>query len=82
MPKVLVLDESTSALDSVTETKLQNAIMGEQLTLIAIAHRLRTIQGFDQIMVMEKGKIVEAGNHAELMKCETGVYRRLWNISE
>ncbi len=78
---ILILDESTSALDSETEQKLQLALQKamKNRTTIIIAHRLSTIFMADQIAVMSKGKIVEVGTHGELLK-EGGLYRRLWQM--
>jgi subfamily B ATP-binding cassette protein MsbA len=68
-PPILVLDEATSALDTVTERIVQDALtkLMESRTTFAIAHRLSTIRDADLIVVLEKGHIVEQGNHDELM---------------
>lgn len=78
---ILVLDESTSALDSETELKLQTALQKAMKgrTTIIIAHRLSTIYMADMIAVMERGEIKEMGTHAELVT-EGGLYERLWNM--
>ena len=67
-PPILILDEATSALDTVTEQQVQEAIshLMENRTVFVIAHRLSTIQNADQILVMENGRIIERGSHAEL----------------
>ncbi len=77
---ILVLDEATSALDSQSEQFIQKALwrLMEGRTAIVIAHRLSTIQRLDQIIVMDKGKIVQAGTHDELLKNKAGAYARLW----
>ncbi|MGZ3726530.1 MAG: ABC transporter ATP-binding protein [Pseudobdellovibrio sp.] len=78
-PKILILDEATSALDTESESLVQEAInklMKNRTTLI-IAHRLSTVQNADLICVLEKGKIIESGVHAELLKKENGMYRKL-----
>lgn len=80
-PQILILDEATSALDSVTEAKIQETLekLAKGRTTIVIAHRLSTVQKADQIVVMEKGKIVECGTHQQLMDLK-GVYARLVQI--
>lgn len=68
-PRVLVLDEATSALDSATERELQAALdeLAVGRTTLTIAHRLGTLRGADQIVVLEAGRIVEIGAHDELI---------------
>ncbi len=77
-PRVLILDEATSALDTVSERLIQGALQRLMVgrTTIAIAHRLSTILRADQILVMERGRIVERGTHAELIRHE-GLYAKL-----
>jgi len=83
-PKILLLDEATSALDSESEFHVQTALdrllESTNRTTIVIAHRLSTIRDADMIAVVAGGKIVETGNHDELMKNSLGHYRRLVQI--
>ncbi|MEO6012807.1 MAG: ABC transporter ATP-binding protein [Devosia sp.] len=76
---ILVLDEATSALDSEVEAAIQDQLqlLMRGKTVIAIAHRLSTIAMLDRLVVIEQGKIVEEGSHAELLAVE-GIYARLW----
>lgn len=82
-PPVLILDEATSALDSVTEAKLQETFekLSEGRTTIIIAHRLSTVRNADRIAVVEGGRIVELGSHAELME-KNGAYAELVRTQE
>lgn len=80
-PKILVLDEATSSIDTASEKLIQRAteILTKDRTSIIIAHRLATIQKADRIIVMDKGKIVEMGNHQELLKMN-GQYKKLFDL--
>jgi ATP-binding cassette, subfamily B, multidrug efflux pump len=79
---LLVLDEATANVDTETEELIQDALkkLMQGRTSIIIAHRLSTIQGCDRIMVMRKGKLIEEGNHFELLKQEGGYYRKLYEL--
>ncbi|MEO6136177.1 MAG: ABC transporter ATP-binding protein [Ginsengibacter sp.] len=80
-PRILIFDEATSSLDSLTEEQITNTIKDvsskkEQITIL-IAHRLSTIMHADRIYVLEKGEVVETGNHDELLS-EMGLYYAMW----
>lgn len=77
--KILILDEPTSALDSLTECKIQSSLFNlmQDKTCIVIAHRLSTLQQMDQIIVFDKGNIVEEGSHQQLLSIN-GLYKTMW----
>lgn len=79
-PAVLILDEATSSLDSQSETLIQLALkrVMANRTCFVVAHRLSTIVNADQIVVMDQGRIIELGNHNQLMRKEDGHYRHLF----
>jgi ATP-binding cassette subfamily B protein len=82
-PDMIVLDEATSSIDSHTEELIQNAIqlLLEKRTAIVIAHRLSTIQNCDEIIVIDKGQIIERGNHEKLISLN-GVYSNWYKNSQ
>lgn len=83
-PRILLLDEATSRIDSQTEQIVQQAVVGlrGKVTVIAIAHRLSTIRDADRIIVLNHGRISEAGSHEELMRIEGGLYQRLYLLQQ
>jgi ATP-binding cassette subfamily B protein len=80
-PRILILDEATSSVDAYTELVIQNAIekLLEGRTTLIIAHRLSTVRNADKIVVIDVGKIVDIGNHEELMSHE-GLYQKLYDM--
>ena len=80
-PRILILDEATSALDNESELLIQEALerLMQGRTSFIIAHRLSTIHNAERIIVMDKGKIIENGNHSQLMK-EEGLYHKLYTL--
>jgi subfamily B ATP-binding cassette protein MsbA len=80
-PPILVMDEATSSLDTESERVIQDAIerLLEGRTVFVIAHRLSTVQRADQILVMDRGRVVERGTHTRLL-AESGMYRRLYEL--
>jgi ATP-binding cassette subfamily B protein len=79
-PAILVLDEATSALDSATEADVQGALdeASRGRTTLLVAHRLSTVAGADEIIVLDQGHIAERGTHAQLL-AKSGLYADLWN---
>lgn len=82
-PLILIFDEATSALDSRTEKNIQRELkqLSKNRTTLIIAHRLSTVIDADQILVMDKGRIVEQGNHQQLLTTN-GIYAQLWEIQQ
>ena len=80
---IIILDEATSSLDTVTESKIQNSIFSilnqTKPTVVAIAHRLSTIRHMDRIIVMDKGMIIEDGSFEQLIKNKHSHFRKLWD---
>jgi ATP-binding cassette subfamily B protein len=78
-PPVLVLDEATSALDSRTETEIQTVLrdISRKRTTLVVAHRLSTVVDADEIIVLDQGRIVERGAHADLVRAD-GLYATMW----
>ncbi|MFT5643860.1 MAG: ATP-binding cassette subfamily B multidrug efflux pump [Janthinobacterium sp.] len=83
-PRILLLDEATSNIDSQTEQIVQQALQAlrGKVTVIAIAHRLSTIRAADRIIVLNHGRIAEAGWHEQLMQIDGGVYQRLYLLQQ
>ena len=82
-PALMIFDEATSALDTRTEVAIQGALNAAsvQRTTLVIAHRLSTVVGADQILVMDHGRIVESGSHAALL-ARGGAYARMWSLQQ
>ena len=81
-PSILILDEATSALDNATELQIEKALddLAKNRTTLVVAHRLSTIFNSDLICVIEEGKLIEKGNHDELLKLK-GVYKKLYETT-
>ncbi len=79
---ILILDEATSALDAESEQVVQDAldVLMENRTTLVIAHRLATVKKADQVVVLDRGRVVESGTHAELLEREDGLYRYLHRL--
>ena len=81
-PPVLILDDSTSSVDSETETAIQRALdrVMEGRTTFIIAHRVSNLRRADQILVMDGGRVVERGTHRQLVAMEDGAYREIYRL--
>jgi subfamily B ATP-binding cassette protein MsbA len=82
-PPIMIMDEATSALDTESERLVQDALekLTEGRTSFVIAHRLSTVQHADRIVVIDRGEIVEMGNHNELLE-KNGLYKRLVDLQD
>ena len=82
-PPIMIFDEATSSLDSAAERTINDALkaVSSQHTTLVIAHRLSTIADADEILVMEKGHIIERGNHNQLLK-KSGTYAEMWRLQQ
>ena len=83
-PKILLLDEATANVDSETEQVVQKALQRLQgkVTMIVVAHRLSTIHHADQILVLDRGQLIEQGNHEQLMNIVNGKYRAMYQLQQ
>jgi ATP-binding cassette subfamily B protein len=83
-PRILILDEATSAVDTETEMKIQQALdrLVKGRTVFAIAHRLSTLRRASRLFVIDDGRLSEVGTHAELMAIPNGTYRKLFNLQQ
>ena len=83
-PRILILDEATSSVDTETEYKIQEALdrLTANRTVFAIAHRLSTLRRANRIFVIEEGRMVEHGTHRELLDLPDGTYRRLCELQQ
>jgi len=80
-PAILIFDEATSALDSKSEKAIQDRSIAQNRTTLVIAHRLSTVVDAHQILVMDKGRIIERGTHRELLS-QQGVYAQMWALQQ
>ncbi|HNM48034.1 MAG TPA: ABC transporter ATP-binding protein, partial [Candidatus Sumerlaeota bacterium] len=81
-PRILILDEATSSVDTETEQKIQEALdrLVKGRTVFAIAHRLSTLRKADRLFVIEEGRIAEEGTHGALLERKDGTYRKLHDM--
>jgi ABC-type multidrug transport system fused ATPase/permease subunit len=82
-PPLIILDEATSSVDSITEQAIQEALdlLIENRTVLIIAHRLSTVRRADHIVVLDHGRIIERGNHTKLLD-QDGQYAQLWRAQQ
>jgi ATP-binding cassette subfamily B protein len=81
-PRILILDDSTSSVDTETEAEIREALNGlmQNRTTFIIAHRIQSVMIADLILVLDKGEVIQKGTHAELLKDKDGMYRRIYDI--
>ena len=81
-PRILILDDSTSSVDTETEAEIREALNGlmQNRTTFIIAHRIQSVMIADLILVLDKGEVVQMGTHDELLKDKDGMYRRIYDI--
>jgi ATP-binding cassette subfamily B protein len=81
-PRILILDDSTSSVDTETEAEIRGALNGlmKDRTTFIIAHRIQSVMVADLILVLDKGEVIQAGTHTELLKDANGMYRRIYDI--
>jgi len=81
-PRILILDDSTSSVDTETEAEIRSALNGlmENRTTFIIAHRIQSVMIADLILVLDKGEVIQMGTHEELLAQSDGMYRRIYDI--
>jgi ATP-binding cassette, subfamily B, bacterial len=81
-PRILILDDSTSSVDTETEAEIRSALfeLMEDRTTFIIAHRIQSVMNANLILVMDRGSVVQIGQHDQLVKDRNGIYRRIYDI--